>query len=137
MTSARPWKPLTGSSRSCPAPSPAPIHTYPRRGANPISKPAYEQEPGQPPVERKEARMREHFRDYNSDDASLSEEERLRREARHRAHQRMGFLRHLAIFIPVILLVFAIDVLTDDGWWIQWVAGIWGGILAIHFLYAF
>ena len=81
--------------------------------------------------------MRGHFRHYDSDDSSLTEEERLRREARHRAHQRMGFLRHLAIFIPVILLVFAIDVMTDDGWWIQWVAGIWGGILAIHFLYAF
>ena len=81
--------------------------------------------------------MRGHFREQNSDDASLTEKERLRREARHRAHQRMGFLRHLSIFVPVILLVLAIDVLTDDGWWIQWVAGIWGGILAIHFLYAF
>jgi len=81
--------------------------------------------------------MRGHFREQNSDDASLTEKERLRREARHRAHQRMGFLRHLAIFVPVILLVLAIDILTDDGWWIQWVAGIWGGILAIHFLYAF
>jgi hypothetical protein len=67
----------------------------------------------------------------------LTEEERLQREARHRAHERMGFLRHLAIFIPVILLILAIDVLTPGGWFIQWVAGIWGGILAIHFLYAF
>ena len=81
--------------------------------------------------------MRGHFRHYDTDDTSLSEEERLRREARHRAHQRMGFLQHFTVFIPVILLVFAIDVLTDDGWWIQWVAGIWGAILAIHFLYAF
>jgi len=64
-------------------------------------------------------------------------EEHLRREATHRAHQRMGFLNHLAIFIPVMLLILAIDVLTPGGWFIQWVAGIWGGILAVHFLYAF
>ena len=81
--------------------------------------------------------MRGRFRHYDSDDASLTEEEKLRREARHRAHQRMGFLQHLAVFIPVTLLILAIDVLTPDGWFIQWVAGIWGGILAIHFLYAF
>jgi hypothetical protein len=66
-----------------------------------------------------------------------TEDERLLREARHRAHRRMEFLQHLAVFIPVMLLVLAIDVLTNDGWWIQWVAGIWGGILAIHFLFAY
>jgi len=82
--------------------------------------------------------MRGHFRYYDSDDASLSEEQRLRREARHRAHQRMGFLYHLSVFIPVMLLILAIDILTpNDGWFIQWVAGIWGGILAVHFLFAF
>ena len=82
--------------------------------------------------------MREHFRDYNREDRSLTEEERLRREARHRTQQRMGFLHHLAVFIPGMLLILAIDVLTPgDGWFIQWVAGIWGSILAIHFLYAF
>jgi 2TM domain len=67
----------------------------------------------------------------------LTEQERLQREARHRAHRRMEFLQHFSVFIPVMLLVLAIDVLTNDGWWIQWVAGIWGGILAIHFIFAF
>jgi hypothetical protein len=67
----------------------------------------------------------------------LTEEERLQREARHRAHRRMEFLQHISVFIPVMLLVLAIDVLTSDGWWIHWVAGIWGGIIAIHFLFAF
>jgi len=81
--------------------------------------------------------MRGRFRHYDSDDASLTEEEKLRREARHRAHQRMGFLQHLAVFIPVMLLILAIDVLTPDGWFIQWVAAIWGGILAIHFLFVY
>jgi len=81
--------------------------------------------------------MKGHLWHGQIDDTSLTEEERLRREARHRAHQRMGFLHHLSVFIPVMLLILAIDVLTPDGWFIQWVAAIWGGILAIHFLYAF
>jgi hypothetical protein len=66
-----------------------------------------------------------------------TEEERLHREASHRADQRMGFLQHLAVFIPVMLLILAIDVLAGDEWFIHWVAGIWGGILAIHFLYTY
>ena len=66
-----------------------------------------------------------------------SEEERLHQEARHRADQRMGVLQHLAVFVPVMLLILAIDVLTGDEWFIHWVAGIWGGILAIHFLFAY
>lgn len=66
-----------------------------------------------------------------------TEEGRLRREASHRADQRMGFLQHFAVFIPVMLLILAIDVLAGDDWFIRWVAGIWGGILAIHFLSAY
>lgn len=72
-----------------------------------------------------------------SDAEPATEEERLHREARHRADQRMGFLQHLAVFIPVMLLVLAIDILSGDPWFIHWVAGIWGGILAIHFLFAY
>ena len=66
-----------------------------------------------------------------------TEEERLQREAMHRADQRIGFLQHLAVFVPVMLLILAIDVLAGDEWFIHWVAGIWGGILAIHFLFAY
>jgi 2TM domain len=80
--------------------------------------------------------MRGHWHD-EGDAEPLTEEQRLQREARHRAHQRMEFLRHFAVFIPVMLLVLAIDVLAGDDWFIQWVAGIWGGILAIHFLFAY
>jgi 2TM domain len=71
------------------------------------------------------------------DTEPLTSEQQLHREARHRAHRRMEFLQHVSVFIPVMILVLAIDVLTNDGWWIQWVAGIWGGILAIHFLFTF
>ena len=66
-----------------------------------------------------------------------TEEERLHREASHRAHRRMEFLHHLAVFVPVMLLILAIDALAGDDWFVQWVAGIWGGILAIHFLHTF
>jgi len=66
-----------------------------------------------------------------------TEEERLHLQARRRADQRLGFLQHLAVFIPVMLLILAIDVLAGDEWFIHWVAGIWGGILAIHFLFAY
>jgi 2TM domain len=74
---------------------------------------------------------------HENDREPATEEERLQREARHRADQRMGFLQHFAVFIPVMLLILAIDVLAGDEWFIQWVAGIWGGILAIHFLFAY
>jgi hypothetical protein len=74
---------------------------------------------------------------HANDREPATEEERLQREARHRADQRMGFLQHFAVFIPVMLLILAIDVLAGDQWFIQWVAGIWGGILAIHFLFAY
>jgi 2TM domain len=80
--------------------------------------------------------MRRHW--HNDGDAEpATEEERLFREARHRAHRRMEFLQHLAVFVPVMVLLLAIDVLAGDDWWVQWAAGIWGGILAIHFLFAF
>jgi hypothetical protein len=74
---------------------------------------------------------------HSEDSEPATEEERLLREARYRAHRRMEFLNHLAVFIPVMVLLLAIDVLAGDDWWVQWVAGIWGGILAIHFLFAF
>jgi len=70
------------------------------------------------------------------DGEPATEEERRQQEAHHRAHRRLEFLQHLAVFIPVMLLILAIDVLAGDEWFIQWVAGIWGGILAIHFLFA-
>jgi hypothetical protein len=66
-----------------------------------------------------------------------TDEERLQREASRRADQRMSFLQHLAIFIPVMLLIVAIDLLAGNEWFVHWVAGIWGAILAIHFLFAY
>src|SRR5207244_7868171 len=68
---------------------------------------------------RRRSDMRGCSWDSESDAEPVTDDERLRREARHRAHQQMGFLQHLAIFIPVMLLILAIDVLTPDGWFIN------------------
>jgi hypothetical protein len=73
----------------------------------------------------------------SSDNAPTTAEERLQREASRRADHRISFLQHFAVFIPVMILILAIDVLAGDEWFVHSVAGIWGGILAIHFLFAF
>ena len=81
--------------------------------------------------------MRGCFHHSASEAEPATEEQRLYREATHRAHRRMEFLQHLAVFVLVMLLILAIDVLAGDDWFIHWVAVIWGGILAIHFLFAY
>ena len=49
--------------------------------------------------------------------------------ARRRVRARLGFYRHLAAYGAVVLSLFLIDWLTGDGWWVQWVGGIWGALL--------
>jgi 2TM domain len=50
-------------------------------------------------------------------------------------HRWTHFFQHLRIFIYVMVLLLAIDIIggTDD-FFVHWVAGIWGAILAMHFL---
>jgi hypothetical protein len=36
-----------------------------------------------------------------------------------------------------MLLLLGIDVIAGDDWWVHWVAGIWGTVLAVHFVDAF
>lgn len=48
-------------------------------------------------------------------------------------HRWQHFFGHLRIFVYVIILLVAIDLLTGtDDLWVHWVAGIWGAILAMH-----
>lgn len=57
------------------------------------------------------------------------------RRARRRVRRVMGFYRHLSTFVSVILVLLAINIVTGpDDFWVQWVALIWGIILAMHFL---
>ncbi len=60
------------------------------------------------------------------------------RRARRRVRKVMGFYRHISTFATVILVLLAIDILDGtDAFFVQWVALIWGIILALHFLNVF
>ena len=57
------------------------------------------------------------------------------RRARRRVRRVMGFYRHLSTYVSVILVLLVIDIVTGpDEFWVQWVALVWGIILALHFL---
>jgi len=59
------------------------------------------------------------------------------RAVRRRVRRRLRFYRHLTTFLVVNLILLAFDGLTGGGYWVQWVAGIWGVFLAWDFLSAF
>ena len=70
------------------------------------------------------------------------EDSRFYREARDRVHRRFHFYQHLAVFGLVGLVLLTVDVLhhlIEGGGepFVPWVAGIWGSILAGHFIYTF
>jgi len=66
------------------------------------------------------------FRVGNADDAYSA--------ARRRVRRRLRFYRHLATYLVLNLVFLAFDGLTGGGFWVQWVAGIWGAFLLYHFL---
>jgi hypothetical protein len=55
------------------------------------------------------------------------------RRIRRRVRQRLDFMRHLVTFAVVVGAFALLDWLTGGGWWVQWLAGIWGGILLLQF----
>lgn len=59
------------------------------------------------------------------------------RRIRHRVRQRLDFYRHTVTFAVVVGGLALLDWLTGGGWWVQWVAGIWGAILVLQFIGAF
>lgn len=62
-----------------------------------------------------------------------AEYRRIRRRVRHR----LDFLRHLATYVFVVGLFALLDWVTGGGWWVQWLAGIWGVFLAVQFFATF
>jgi len=57
------------------------------------------------------------------------------RAARRHVHRVMGFYRHVSIYVSVMALLLIIDIITGvDEFWVQWVALVWGIVLALHFL---
>ncbi len=60
------------------------------------------------------------------------------RAARRRVRRKMAFYRHLSTFVTVVLGLLVIDIVTGpEEFWVQWVALVWGIILAAHFLNVF
>ena len=56
------------------------------------------------------------------------------RTVRRRVRARLRFFRHAFTFTAVNLVLFLIDWLTGGGYWVQWVALIWGIFLAWEFV---
>ncbi len=65
-----------------------------------------------------------------------SEDDEYRR-ARRRVRQRLNFYRNVAYFAVIVGALALIDWATGGGWWVQWLAAIWGGFLALEFLSTF
>jgi hypothetical protein len=59
------------------------------------------------------------------------------RAARRRVRRRIRFYRHLTTYLALNLIFLAFDGLTGGGFWVQWVAGIWGVFLGWNFLSTF
>lgn len=59
------------------------------------------------------------------------------RRIRRRVRQRLDFYRHIVTFGVIVGGLALLDWLTGGGWWVQWVAGIWGAILLVQFIGAF
>lgn len=59
------------------------------------------------------------------------------RRARRLVRRKLRFYRGLVTFVVVVGVLALIDWATGGGWWVQWVAAIWGGILVLEFVGAF
>ena len=59
------------------------------------------------------------------------------RAARHRVRARLGFFRSAFTFLTVTSVLFVLDWSTGGGFWVQWVALIWGILLAWQFASTF
>jgi hypothetical protein len=62
-----------------------------------------------------------------------AEYRRIRRRVRHR----LDFYRHLVLYAFVVGAFAFLDWITGGGWWVQWLAGIWGAFILIQFFTTF
>lgn len=67
------------------------------------------------------------------DDGDDAEVRRIRRRVR----RRLDFYRHIGTYAVVVGGMALLDGLTGGGWWVQWVAIIWGAFLALQFMSTF
>lgn len=54
------------------------------------------------------------------------------RRVRRRVRQRLEFYRHAVTYGFIVGGLALLDWLTGGGWWVQWLAGIWGAFLALQ-----
>lgn len=54
------------------------------------------------------------------------------KEARRSVRRRMRFIRHALAYIVTVSILALVDALGGDGWWVFYIAGFWGIILALH-----
>ena len=59
------------------------------------------------------------------------------RRIRRRVRRRLDFYRHLVLYAFVVGAFAFLDWITGGGWWVQWLAGIWGAFLLIQFFTTF
>jgi hypothetical protein len=62
-----------------------------------------------------------------------AEYRRIRRSVRNK----LDFYRHAALYGLVVGFLLVLDALFGDGWWVQWVAGIWGIFIVLQFFTTF
>jgi len=56
------------------------------------------------------------------------------RQIRLEVRRRLNFCRHLLTYVVVVGVLAVVDWLTGGGWWVGWVAGIWGAFLLLDFV---
>lgn len=59
------------------------------------------------------------------------------RAVRRRVRQRLDFVKNVGFFVLIVGGLALLDWATGGGWWVQWVAIIWGGFLALQFVTTF
>jgi len=65
------------------------------------------------------------------------DDDREVRRIRRRVRRRLGFFRHFGTYIVVVGVLALLDGATGGGWWVQWLAIIWGAFLALEFMSTF
>lgn len=68
---------------------------------------------------------------------SADDGDRELRAVRRSVRRRLDLYRHAAWYAIIIAALAIIDGVTGGGWWVWWVAGIWGAFLAMQALSVF
>lgn len=59
------------------------------------------------------------------------------RRARRRVRRRLNFFRNVSYYVVIVGALALIDWATGGGFWVQWLAAIWGALLLFEFLGTF